>query len=143
MPINGLSVGRDIALDLITAQGPLSLGAITKFSSKPEVVDEKIKPLNGSPIHLRFPEGWTGSFEIERSGDSLDRYFAQTEDDYYLGIDETACLLTETIIEPNKTISQYRYEGVLLKLEEAGDWEEAKSVKQKLSFVASRRKRIV
>jgi hypothetical protein len=142
MPINGLSVGRDITLDLITPHGPLRLNTITKFTRKPEVVNEKIKPINRAPIHLRFPDGWSGSFEIERDSDMLDRYFAQVEDNYYLGLNETPCTITETIIEPNEAISQYRYEVVLLKLEDAGEWEDAKSVKQKLSFVASRRKKV-
>ncbi|CCD29932.1 conserved hypothetical protein [Candidatus Glomeribacter gigasporarum BEG34] len=142
MPINGLSVGRDITLDLITPNGPLRLNVITKFTSKPDVVDEKIKPLNRAPIHLRFPDGWSGSFEIERDSDALDRHFARAEDDYYLGVNESPCTITETIIEPNDAISQYRYEGVLLKLEDAGEWEDTKSVKQKLSFVASRRKKV-
>src|SRR5260363_305341 len=94
------------------------------------------------PIHLRFPDGWSGSFEIERDSDALDRHFARAEDDYYLGVNESPCTITETIIEPNDAISQYRYEGVLLKLEDAGEWEDTKSVKQKLSFVASRRKKV-
>src|SRR5260364_149630 len=142
MPVNGLSVGRDITLDLITPNGPLRLNGITKFTSKPDVVDEKIKPLNRAAIHLRFPDGWSGSFEIERDSDALDRHFARAEDDYYLGVNESPCTSTETIIEPNHAISQYRYEGVLLKLEDAGEWEDTKSVKQKLSFVASRRKKV-
>ncbi len=142
MPINGLSVGRDISLDIITPQGPLRLNKITKFTSKPEMVDEKIKPINAAPIHLRFPDGWSGSLEIERDSDTLDRYFAQIEDNYFVGLSETACTITETIIEPRDAISQYRYEGVLLKLEDAGEWEDAKSVKQKVSFVASRRKKV-
>jgi hypothetical protein len=143
MPINGFSVGRDIALDITGAEGPLRLGLITKFSSKPEMTEEKIKGLDGVVRHVRFPEGWSGTFEIERQNALLDQYFAQLEDDYYAGANESPCTITETIIEPTGELSQYRYEGVLLKLEEAGDWEGAKTVKQRLSFVASRRKRIV
>jgi hypothetical protein len=142
MPINGLSVGRDIALDIITPQGPLRLNKITKFTSKPEMVDQKVKPINSAPIHVRFPDGWTGSFEIERDGSTLDNYFSQIEDNYYVGLSETPCTITETIVEPGDGISQYRYESVLLKLDDAGDWEDAKTVKQKLNFVASRRKQV-
>ncbi len=143
MPINGFSVGRDLTLDITSTQGPLSFGLITKFTSKPDITDEKIKGLDGITRHVRFPDGWSGSFEIERQGAQLDSYFAQLESNYYAGANEEPCTITETRTEPDGSISQYRYEGVLLKLEEAGDWEGAKTVKQKLSFVASRRRQIV
>src|SRR5260364_324315 len=108
MPLNGLSIGRDITLDLITPNGPLRLNGITKFTSKPDVVDEKIKPLNRAPIHLRFPDGWSGSFETERDSDALDRHFARAEDDYYLGVNEPPSKMPETTAQPNSAISQYR-----------------------------------
>lgn len=143
MPINGFSVGRDLALDITSAEGPLRFGLITKFTSKPDSTDEKIKGLDGRTRHVRFPEGWSGSFEMERQDAQIDRYFAKLENDYYAGANEEPCTITETRTEPDGSLSQYRYEGVLLKLEEAGDWEGAKTVKQKLSFVASRRTQIV
>jgi hypothetical protein len=143
MPINGFSVGRDITLDVITPAGLLPVGLITQFTSKPEITDEKVKGLDGITRHVRFPDGWSGSFELKRQDNQLDHYFAQLEDDYYAGMNEQPCTITETLVEPNGALSQYRYEGVLLKLDEAGDWEGDKTVKQKLSFVASRRRRIV
>lgn len=143
MPINGFSVGRDITLDIITAQGLLQLGLLTQFTSKPEVTDEKIKGLDGITRHVRFPDGWSGSFELKRQDNRLDTYFTQLEEDYYAGLNEQPATITETIVEPNGTLSQYRYEGVLLKLEEAGDWQGDKTIQQKLSFVASRRRRLI
>lgn len=142
MPINGFSVGRDVTLDVVGASGPLRFGLVTKFTSKPDIQDQKIKGLDGITRHVRFPDGWSGSFDVERMNDVLDNYFAQLEDNYYAGTNEQPCTITETITEPDGSLSQYRYEGVLLKLDDAGDWEGAKTVKQKVSFVATRRKMI-
>jgi len=36
-------------------------------------------------------------------------------------------------------VSQFRFEGVVLKLDDAGNWKGDSTVKQKLSFMASRR----
>lgn len=143
MSINSFTVGRDVALDLTKGDGsPLRVALITKFTSKPDITDQKIKGLDGITRHVRFPDGWSGSFEVERQNDVLDNYFAQLEDNYYSGVTEQPCTITETISEPDGSISQFRYDGVLLKFDDAGDWEGAKTVKQKVSFVATRRKKI-
>jgi hypothetical protein len=142
MPINGFSVGRDITLNIVGPTGPLNFSLITKFSSKPDVSDNKIKGLDGVTRHVRFPEGWTGSFEVERTNGALDAYFAALEEGFYTGQNELTGTITETISEPDGSLSQYRFEGVLLKLDDAGSWEGSKTVTQKVSFVASKRKKV-
>lgn len=139
MPINGFTVGRDISLDFNTATGPLTFGLITKFSKKQDTTEKKIKGLDGITRHVRFPQGWSGNIEIERQGPELDNYFAQEEDNYYAGIDEQGGTITETITEASGAVSQFRYIGVLLKFDDAGDSAGDETVKQKVSFLASRR----
>lgn len=142
MPVNGYSVGRDVTLVITTPVGTLRVNQITGFQSKPDMTDQKIKRIDGVTDHVRFPDGWSGSFDVERQDDTLDSYFAQVEDNYYAGQNELPCQITETIQEANGKTSQYRYTGVLLKLDDAGSWAGDKSVKQKLSFVASRRLKV-
>lgn len=142
MPLNGFSIGRDVSLDIITPQGPIKLSLITKFTSKMDITDKKIKGLDGITRHLRFPDGWSGSFEIERQDSTADDYFSQIEDNYYAGQNELTGTLTETISEPNGAVTQYRYENVLLKYDDAGEWAGDTSVKQKVSFVAARRRKV-
>lgn len=142
MPLNGYSVGRDVSLDISGAQGPLRFNQITVFSSKPDVTDQKIKGLDGITRHLRFPDGWSGSFDLERQDSTVDDYFSQIEANYYAGLNETPITLTETITEVNGSVSQYRYLQVLLTLADAGDWKGDASVKQKISFVAARRVKV-
>jgi len=142
MPVNGFSVGRDVTLTIVTASGPLNLNLITGFHKVQQTVETKIKGLDGVTRHVRFFDGWTGGFDIERADSTVDDYFAQLESNYYAGINEQPGTLTETITEVNGSISQYRYLQVLLKYDDAGNWAGDATVKQKLSFVASQRQKI-
>jgi len=139
MPLNGFTVGRDIALTFVGPNGPLQFNLITDFRSKPEITDQKIKGLDGITRHVRFPDGWSGSLSIERQDSTIDDYFAQLEANYYAGLNEQSMTITETITEVNGSVSQYQYTGVLLKLDDAGDYSGDKTVKQSVSFVAQRR----
>lgn len=142
MPVNGFSVGRDISLDIISPSGALRFSQIVGFNAKPSIVDQKIKGIDGITRHLRFPDGWSGNLDIERRNNSVDDYFAQQEANYYAGLNENPCTITETIREVDGSISQYRYLGVLLKLESPGDWKGDKSVPVKVSFMAERKVKI-
>lgn len=139
MPLNGFNTGRDITLTVTDANGPVSFGLITKFDAKPVINDEKVKGIDGIVRHLPQPEGWTGSFDIERQGPALDNYFAAMEAAYYAGGNTVACTIQETIAEPDGSVSTFRFLGVMLKFEDAGSWAGGQSVKQRMSFVASQR----
>lgn len=142
MPLNSYSVGRDLSLDITGPNGPLAFSQIISFTSKPDITDKKIKGLDGITRHLRFPDGWSGSFEIERQTSAVDDYFSQLEANYYAGLNELPITITETIQEVSGAVSQYRYLQVLLTLEEAGNFKGDDSVHQKLRFVAARRVKV-
>ena len=142
MALNGYSIGRDIALDIIGPQGPLRFNQIISFMSKPDTTDQKIKGLDGITRHLRFPDGWSGSFEIERQDSTVDDYFTQVEANYYAGLNEIPVTITETIIEVNGSVSQYRYLQVILVLEDAGMYKGDASVHQKVRFMSARRVKV-
>ncbi|MFN3886139.1 MAG: hypothetical protein ACK4MG_04200 [Aquabacterium sp.] len=139
MPMNGFTVGRDVSLSVVTANGPLRLTLITGFSAKPNTAETRVKGLDGVTRYLRFPDGWSGSFDVERQDSTVDDYFAQLEANYYAGINEQPATITETITEPNGSVTQWRYTGVLLKLEDAGTFQGDQTVKQRLSWVAARK----
>ena len=142
MPQGQFNVGRDIGLTVVTQLGPLTLNTITSFKSKQESVVQKLVIINGVTDHLRFFQGWSGMFDIERASAVLDQYFAFLEQNYFLGIREQAASITETIQEVDGSISQYRYPGVILTFDDAGEFTGDKSVKQSMSFVSKRRIRI-
>jgi hypothetical protein len=142
MPLNGFSVGRDVSLDIIGPSGPLRFNLITGFNSKPDITDQKIKGLDGITRHVRFPDGWSGGFDVTRADSTIDDYFAQIEANYYAGLNEQPVTITETITEVSGAVTQYRYLQVLLKLDDAGQWQGDQTVKQKVSFVAARRVKV-
>ncbi len=139
MPTGQYSVGRDITLVLVTSGGPLHIRGITSFQSKQDTTENKIIKLDGITDHVRFFVGWSGRFMIERKDETLDAYFSQLEASYYAGVNEQYASITETISELDGSISQFRYLKVLLKFDDAGDWRGDTTVKQNMSFVASRR----
>ena len=139
MPVNGFSIGRDCSLTVNTPNGVKRFSLITGFGSKPSISDAKVKGLDGIVRHVIFHDGWQGQFDLERQDDELDEYWAQLESDYYAGIAQGAATITETITEVDGSISQFRYDGVVFKLEDAGEWKGDSTVKQKLSFQATRR----
>lgn len=143
MPQNGYSVGRDISLTVTTSDGPKTFSEITGFASKQETSKEKIKRLDGVTDALRFFDGWSGSFDIERTDSSVEDYFIKLEANYFSGINEIPATILETISNPDGSTSQYRYERVIMSLDQAGDWKGDSSVKIKVSFEAARKKQVV
>lgn len=139
MPVNGFTVGKDVSLDIVGPNGPLRFNQIVGFSSKQDISDKGIKGLDGITRHVRFPNGWSGSFSLQRQDSTVDDYFAQLEANYYAGVNERPVSITETIQEASGQVTQYRYMDVLLKLDNAGDFKGDDSVNQSISFVASRR----
>jgi len=139
MPINGFSVGRDVSLDIVGGSGPIRFNLITNFNSKQTSKEHNVKGIDGITRPVRFFDGWTGAFSIERQDSTVDDYFSQLEANYYAGLNEASVTITETITEVSGGITQYRYTGVLLKLDDAGSWAGDATVKQSLSFMASRR----
>lgn len=139
MPMNNYSVGRDVTLTVTTPDGQLATHNVTKFSSKQDTKQQKFTLLNGRIVNMRFPDGWSGTMEVARADDSLDAYIAALEDAYYAGKNEQGCSITEIITEPDGSISEYQYTGVIFTLANAGDWSGEAQVNQQLSWVASRR----
>jgi hypothetical protein len=139
MPVNNFSVGKDVSLDIIGPTGPVRFNLITGFTAKPDTSDAKVKGLDGVTRHVLFPDGWIGSFDIERQDSGIDDYFAQLEANFYAGLNQSSVTLMETITEVSGAVTQYRFTGVLLKLEDAGDWKGDATVKQRIAFMASRR----
>lgn len=144
MPINGYSVGRDVTLKVVLSGGrTLSIPGLTNFKKKPDLSDQKVMRMDGRVDHLVFPGGWSGSFELDRTDDSVDTFMADYENAYYNNQNMQAATLTETIIETDGTASRFRYTGVMLKPTDMGDAAGDKTIKQTVEFLASRRLKVV
>lgn len=143
MPFNNFSVGKDVTLQIVTQQGVLLSSLLTSFTSKQRTNDKTVKGLDGVMRPLFLPDGWEGTFEYERGSSDLDDFIAALEADYYAGEAITGATILETISETNGLTSQYRYEGVVFKLSDAGEWKGDSSVKMRLEFSASTRSKVV
>jgi len=144
MPVNGFNIGKDCALNVIDAtHGAITFNLITSFTAKQKTKDQHIVGLDGVVRPLILPDGWEGSFELERSDSQVDDYFAANEAAYYSGKNIQSCTITETISEANGSLTQYRFTGVMLKLPDSGAWKGDASVKVKIDFFASRRLKVM
>jgi len=139
MPQNGFTVGRDVTVNINTPNGPLTIALVTDFDKKPNTNEKKIKGIDGIRRTVFIPDGWDGTFEVERKDSVVDDYFAKLEADYYSGIGTGPSTITETITEPSGQVSQYRYTGVMFRLDEAGSAKGDDTVQMKISWAAERR----
>jgi len=139
MPQNGFTVGRDVTVNINTPNGPLTIALVTGFNRRPNTNEKNIKGLDGIRRTVYIPDGWDGDFEIERKDSVLDDYFAQLESDYYSGIGTGPSTITETITEPDGQVNQYRYTGVMFRLDDAGNAKGDDTIQMKISWAAERR----
>jgi hypothetical protein len=142
MPANGYTVGRDVSLDIGSPTGVLRFSIKTGWKATPKYSDVDVNKLDGENDHLFIPKGWDLQFDYERSGNTIDNYFAQAEADYYAGLNALALTVTETIREPNGGVSQFRYTKVQLKYGGNGDFKGDTTVKQTIMGSASRRLKV-
>jgi hypothetical protein len=144
MPINDFSVGRDIAVDLYDAASKsiVSFNIRTGFGARQMTTEIKIKGLDGTTRYAYLPDGWGGTIDLERAGPDVEDYILGLEATYFAGQNVQANQITETISEPDGTITQYRYTGVMVRLPESGEWKGDASIKQRLEWVASRKVKV-
>jgi hypothetical protein len=139
MPVNGFNVGRDYAINVQTPSGPIQFNLVTRFTKRQDLIDKKIKGLDGRTRHVVFPDGWSGSFEIERQDSAVDDFFAAAEAGYYGGQNQLSSTITETITEVNGSVSQFQFTNVILKFPNPGDAQGDETVKMTVEWLAERR----
>jgi hypothetical protein len=141
MPMNDFSVGRDIAIDLFDANTKqiVSFQIRTGFEARQLTTEVKIKGLDGTTRFAYLPDGYQGTIDFERAGPELETYILSIEAQYFAGQNVQPNQITETIQEPDGTITQYRYTGVMVRLPESGAWKGDSSIKQRLEWCASRK----
>ena len=134
MPVNNQSIGKDVSVVIITPTGSLNIpaAAITKFSTAPVTDNETRIGMDGVARFLVVPTSYKGSFDVDRMNSSIEDWWAGMEAAYFAGQNVTSGTITETISNPDGSISQYRYTGVVFDLETLGDREPTKVIKQKM-----------
>lgn len=140
------NVGHDATIDIVDgATGAVitSFPPTTMFDFSPNTVQLTSKPVNDKPLYREVPDGWKGTIEYDRYDSSIDDYFVKLESDYWAGVSYFANTITQTVTERDGSISQYKFTGVALKLDNAGSWKAADKVGQRLSWVSRDRIKVI
>src|ERR1700739_1305062 len=142
MFFTAFSIGRDTQLVVIGPGGRVDLDFVTAFESRQLTQSVRVSQLDGTQMGAELPKGWEGSFELERGNSGVEDFVAAAEQAYYSGGTFTASTMYQYINETDGSTSTFQYDNVNFKLANAGTWKGDSSVKQKLEFFSSRRRRI-
>lgn len=146
MPIsngNGqFSVGRDISLVLMGPFGRVDLPNVMKFDCKQDYADIKLDRLDGVQMNAALPKGWSGTIEVERGSPGVDLLFAAMEQGWLSGGVYQVSSLYTYIVEANGSTSTFQFDNVSLKLSDGGSWSGDASVRQRIEFMANRRRSV-
>jgi hypothetical protein len=142
MALTAFSIGRDTQLVVMGPSGRVDLSHVTGFESRQITSAIRVSRLDGTQLAAELPKGWEGSFEVERGTSALDDFVSTIEQNYYNGADSTLGTMYQYITEVDSSVSTYQFDGVVFKLASAGAWKGDSSVKQKLEFYATRKRRI-
>ncbi len=139
MPQSGYNLGRDYAIDINTSYGVIRIPQIISFDAKPNIKRINITKLSGETDELLIPDNWNITIVAARQGPVLDDFWAQYEADYYAGNAQSTGTITETVNEPDGSISIWRYQTVQYHLSDPGAKSGDKEVSQTLTCTARRR----
>ena len=142
MGLTAFSIGRDTQLVVMGPNGRLDLSHVTGFESRQLTSPVRVSRLDGTQLGAELPKGWDGSFEVERGTSALDDFISGIEQDFYNGAGAFPGTMYQYITETDGSVSTYQFDGVVFKLASAGTWKGDSSVKQKLEFYATRKRRI-
>lgn len=142
MATTTFSLGRDTQLVVIGPAGRVDLTHVTSFESRQMTRPIRVDKLDGTQIAAELPKGWEGGFEVERGSSAIDDFIAAAETQFFSQGQVAPGTLYQYVTETDGSVSTYQYDGVVFKLAAAGQWKGDQSVKQKLEFFASRRRRV-
>jgi hypothetical protein len=89
-----------------------------------------------------LPWGWSGSFELERGSPAVDLFFANAEAAWMDGGTYNVAQLFTYITETDGSTSTFAFDNIALKLSDAGSYKGDSSVKQRIDFIANRRRSV-
>ena len=142
MGLTTFSIGRDTQLVVMGPSGRVDISHVTGFESRQLTAPIRVNRLDGRQLGAELPKGWEGSFEVERGTSALDDFISAIEQGFYNGAGNQPGTIYQYVTEADGSVSTYQFDGVVFKLASAGVWKGDASVKQKLEFFATRKKRI-
>lgn len=138
------SVGRDIQAviqhPLAPNGGRLDLQHVTGFRAQPKHTQVSVKRLDGNRLTDALPDGWDGSFDIDRGNQNADAFCTALEENYFAGGPRVRGTITTYITETDGSVTTHLYQDCAMWLTNAGEWKDDAVVKMNLSFSAPRRR---
>src|SRR5438309_2541341 len=83
MPTPAFNLGRDCTIVIQTPTGRLDAQIVIQFDAKQRVKNVRVNPLDGPPIGADLPDGWDGTFQIDRANAAVDDFFSGLEQSYW------------------------------------------------------------
>ncbi|HBK05772.1 MAG TPA: hypothetical protein DDZ81_07880 [Acetobacteraceae bacterium] len=142
MALTTFSIGRDTQIVVMGPTGRVDLSHVTGFESRQITSPVRVSRIDGTQLATELPKGWEGSFEVERGSSALDDLISTIEQNFYSGGSVAPGTMYQYITEADGSVSTYQFDGIVFKLTSAGVWKGDSSVKQKLEFYATRKRRI-
>jgi len=133
------NTGRDCTLVFQGADGTrIDMSKVTRFMA--DATDKLVRsePMTSPPIQINLPNGWQGSFELDRNGNGFDALIGRDEATYWATGDFGTGDLFQFVSEPDGSTTTWHFVGISYKLK-GGQWMSDGVVKQTLEFVASQR----
>lgn len=143
--INDFSIGRQCQIVIrhpLAVGGRLDLTIVTDFDAKPKHKDIKVDGLDGLNRAKVLPEGWDVSIGLDRANSAAEDFCGAMENAYYDSGNVPTGTVYQYITETDGSLTTYVFEGVALKLDDAGSWKSDSAVKQKMMGHATRRRRL-
>ena len=142
MANNSFTLGRNCQVVVMGPQGRVDFTHVTSFESRQLTNPVRVARMDGTQLGVDVPKGWDGSFEVERGTSSVDDMIATFEANYYATGAMPTGTLYQYVTEVDGSVSTYQFDGAVFKLSSAGAWKGDQSVKQKLEFFATTRRRV-
>jgi hypothetical protein len=121
----------------------MSIPNLVHFDKKPRTKELVSNPISSPPVFKYPPDGWSGSFEIDRLGPGLDKLFAALDKAYWAGANIPSCTILEYTQEQDGTVTTYQYTDVALQFADGGAIKSNEKIMQKFNFMAAQRLEIV
>lgn len=144
MPVNGMNVGNDYQIGLYDATTGqiVTLGDVQNFTAKKNVHPVNSMPYNGDPKFGHVPNGYDGTFTLTRTGSQLEDLQLALDAAFKAGQAIKPGFISETIANPDGTVSRYQYTGVDFYMEEVATVSREKTSTQSVKWAASNKVQI-
>lgn len=140
MTANNFNIGSDAKVTWLSDGAVVGASILTKFSKKQRTKDIESEGIDGVNRFRNVEAGWEGTAMYDRTDSRIDDYFALKETARYAGLPPPVVTFSESIVNASDgATARYRYDGVTMTLENAGDIGGDSKIEQSISWKASRR----